>query len=119
MTAIDAAYARKWRDLRRRELLALAAFFAYLPGAILLFLVLGIIDAEWTKRYESLIGTSWFGLVVAALLYRGMFRCPNCDKPFFVGNHWRNAFATRCLNCEIRRAEGPPPPLAADLRTRA
>jgi hypothetical protein len=113
----DGAYARQWRDLRRRDVLCLAAFALYLPGAVVLFLALGAIAHDWTIRYESWLGLGWFGIFAAALIYHGRFRCPNCGKPFFSNDRWRNAFSSKCLNCGIRRGAGPQPK-QSDLRRR-
>ena len=111
------SYAQQWRDLQRRKFLALAAFVLYLPGAVVLFLALSVVAHDWTRRYEALIGLCWFALFVSALIYQGVFRCPNCSKSFFVSDRWRNSFSTRCLNCGIRQGEDAPSPEPRDLRT--
>jgi hypothetical protein len=45
---------------------------------------------------------------VVAAFWHDMLRCPGCGKTFFRKGPWHNGLARFCLNCGLKKGQGPP-----------
>ena len=94
-------YRLAWEDLRRRRIALLFVFVMWMPVITLC--------ARINDMLAASVAAIWFGLWAIVIVWNQLFRCPRCEKTYFV-TWWRgNPITTsRCLHCGLRLGEGPP-----------
>jgi hypothetical protein len=98
-------YSAAWRDYRRRRFISLALALSYLPGAMAIFLAVGLPLTALTGIHPDYfgfaIGVSWMIALVIAGIRLQTFSCPRCRKWFFATWWYRNPFARKCVHCGL------------------
>jgi len=75
-------------------------FLTYLPGAgglAALSLRHGV-----PREYEMVAPIAWMIAMAIVGIRHGYFRCPRCGKRCFKRGWFHNAWASRCLHCNVR-----------------
>ena len=105
-------YRASWRDLRRRRIIVWGVFFGYIPGVVILSIIVGAVkslitgDAR-TGNIFPWIAFLWMVAWPAAIIWHASFRCPRCNQPFVWRWGWSNAFTRRCVHCGLRTGAHP------------
>src|SRR6516165_10426558 len=79
----DPKYLRAWRDLRRRELLFWFFVLSYVPGILLIIVVVNVFEHDAPEHIGIYFSAAWLAGFVGTSLYRQNFRCPRCHQLFF------------------------------------
>ena len=104
----DPNYLRSWRDLRRRELLFWFFVLSYVPGILLIIVVVNLFDHNALEHIGIYFSAAWLAGFVGTGLYRQNFRCPRCRRFFFRRFRFIEPYARNCVNCNLARgALGP------------
>ena len=99
----DPNYLRSWRDLRRRELLFWFFVLSYVPGVLLIFVVVNLFDHDALEHIGIYFSGAWLAGFVGTSLYRQNFRCPRCRRSFFRRFRFIEPYARNCVNCNLAR----------------
>jgi hypothetical protein len=94
-------YKHGWRDLRRRETVFWLTAVSFVPGVLLIMLVISNFQDDVPQHFGTWVGGSWLSTIFATGLYRRLFRCPRCRKFFFRWGFDQNPFA--CASCKLPR----------------
>ncbi len=86
------------QSLRRIRMLQILVFFMILICGPLVVAILLITNSSTAPMYFAF---TWMGLTVIIGIIQGTRKCPRCHSEFFIGKHWNNAFAQRCMNCKL------------------
>jgi hypothetical protein len=93
------SYKRQWQEYRKRNLIFLIVSLSYIPGVALI----GVPLSRLLKS-ENIIGVvaiMWMIAFAVIGMYRNLWKCPRCRKPFFLKGWYHNTFAGRCVNCGL------------------
>src|SRR5262245_21332795 len=89
---------RYWNDLKRRDFVYWTVVASFLPGFLLLLVVVNVTRGDAPTGFAASIAGAWTVVFVAASLYRQNFRCPRCRKRF----HRRGTTGSRsCAYCDL------------------
>ena len=97
----DPEYLRSWRDLRRREFLFWFFVLSYVPGILLIIIIINAFDDGALEHLGLYFSVAWLAGFVGASLYRQNFRCPRCHHFFFRRFRFVNPYARNCVNCDL------------------
>lgn len=107
--AVHTTIDHKWRRYVIGKRILWGGFLLYLPvggGLAALAHHLGF------EQVSIGIAGTWMLALAANALWLGGFRCPRCEKEFFVLTSWlgglissSNILATRCVHCRLRLAD--------------
>ena len=97
----DPNYPRSWRDLRRRELLYWFFVLSYVPGILLIIVVVNVLEHEAPEHIGIYFSAAWLTGFVGTSLYRQNFRCPRCRRFFFRRLRFIEPYARNCVNCNL------------------
>jgi len=89
-----------FQSLKRRRRWLWGLLLTYLPGAgglAALSLRYGV-----PRKYEMVAPIAWMIAMSIAGIRHGYFRCPRCGKRCFQRGFFHNAWASRCLHCNMR-----------------
>ena len=95
----DPEYLQSWRDLRRREFLLWFFVLSYVPGILLIIIIINAFDHGALEHLGVYFSVAWLAGFVGASLYRQNFRCPRCHHFFF--RRFRFVNARNCVNCDL------------------
>src|SRR5262245_63418738 len=79
----DPNYLRSWRDLRRRELLFWFFVLSYVPGILLIIVVVNVLDYDAPEHIGIYFSAAWLAGFVGTSIYRQNFWCPRCYQFLF------------------------------------
>src|SRR5215831_3774642 len=97
----DPNYLRSWRDLRRREILFWFFVLSYVPGILLIIVVVNVLDHDALEHIGIYFSGAWLAGFVGTGLYRQNFRCPRCHNFFFRRFRFIEPYARNCVNCNL------------------
>ena len=97
----DPEYLRSWRDLRRREFLFWFFVLSYVPGILLIIVIVGTFDYALPEHLGVYFSIAWLAGFVGTGLYRQSFRCPRCHHYFFQRLGLVDPDARKCMNCRL------------------
>ena len=101
-------YAQSWGDLRCRELLFWFFVLSYVPGMLLIIVLLNDFHSAVPKHLGAYFSVVWLAGFAGASFYRQSFRCPRCGQLFFRRMGLIEPSARKCVNCDLPcRAFGP------------
>ena len=104
----DPNYLRSWRDLRRRELLFRFFVLSYVPGILLIIVVVNVLDHDAPEHIGIYFSAAWLTGFVGTGLYRQNFRCPRCHQFFFRRYMLVDPYSRNCVNCDLASWAGGP-----------
>jgi hypothetical protein len=94
-------YARRWQDLRRREILFRLITVFYVPVVLAALLALNALHNDVPEHFGAWAGVGGIAGFLSAALYRQRFRCPRCGEFFFRQLiHYREE-AQSCTHCHL------------------
>jgi hypothetical protein len=100
---------REYRMLARSKWRAVLLFFlGALPSGLLLQLVArGVFGRDWSKAHRDVLiflaGAPWLAYAGYWLNRVSLWRCPRCERPFFVGRWYADHFSRHCVNCGLQK----------------
>ena len=94
-------YLRSWRDLRGREFLFWFVVLSYIPGILLLIVLVDRFDTELPYHIGIYFSAGWLVGFAGTSLYRQNFRCPRCHQFFFRRLRLLEPYARNCVNCNL------------------
>ena len=97
----DPEHLRSWRDLRRREFLFWFFVLSYVPGILLIIVVLNAFEHDLPEHLGVYFSMAWLVGFVGTGLYRQSFRCPRCHHYFFRRPGFADPYARSCLHCKL------------------
>ena len=97
----DPKYLRSWRDLRRRDLLFWFFVLSYVPGILLIIVVVNVVEHDAPEHIGIYFSAAWLAGFVGISLYRQNFRCPRCHQFFFRRFRFVQSYTRNCLNCNL------------------
>ena len=97
----DPEYLRSWRDLRRREFLLWFFVLSYVPGIVLIIIIINTFDHGALEHLGLYFSVAWLAGFVGTSLYRQNFRCPRCHHFFFRRFRFVNPYVRNCVNCDL------------------
>jgi hypothetical protein len=104
---VEPDYSTAWRDLSRRQLIFWAAFLSFVPGGIVIGLVVGLplsaLIGVSPDYFFYPVAISWMLIFSIAAQRVVKFRCPRCHQFFFAKWWCRNAFARKCVHCGLAK----------------
>ena len=98
---VDPDYLRSWRDLRRREFLFWFFVLSYIPGILLIIVLVGRFDIELPDHIGIYFSAAWLIGFAGASIHRQNFRCPRCHKFYFRRFKLLEPYAHNCVNCNL------------------
>ena len=102
----DAQYRRSWRDLRRRELLFWFFVLSYVPGILLIIVIVNIFEHDLPEHIGMYFSAAWLVGFAGTGFYRQNFRCPRCHQFFFRRFMLDDPQSRSCVNCNLDRWTG-------------
>jgi hypothetical protein len=101
-------YPRSWGDLRCRDLLFWFFVLSYVPGMVLIIVLVNDFHRSVPEHLGTYFSVAWLAGFAGASFYHQNFRCPRCHGFFFRRVQWPETGACKCVNCELARgALGP------------
>jgi hypothetical protein len=97
----DPNYLRSRRDLHRRELLFWFFVLSYVPGILLIIVVVNLFDHDALEHMGIYFSGAWLAGFVGTGLYRQKFRCPRYRRFFFRRFRFIEPYARNCVNCNL------------------
>ena len=97
----DSDYSRSWHDLRRREFLYWFFVLSYVPGILLVIVLLNAFEPHLPEHLGVYFSIIWLAGFAWTGLYRQSFRCPRCHHYFFRRLGFADPYARTCLNCNL------------------
>ena len=104
----DPKYLRAWRDLRRRELLFWFFVLSYVPGILLIIVVVNVFEHDAPEHIGIYFSSAWLAGFVGTSLYRQNFRCPRCHRFFFRRYMLVDPYSRNCVHCNLACGTGGP-----------
>jgi hypothetical protein len=104
----DPKYLRAWRDLRRRELLFWFFVLSYVPGILLIIVVVNVFEHDAPEHIGIYFSAAWLTGFVGTSLYRQNFRCPRCHQFFFRRYMLVDPYSRSCVHCNLACGVGGP-----------
>jgi hypothetical protein len=104
----DPQYLPSWRDLRRRELLFWFFVLSYIPGILLIIVIVNAFEHALPEHIGMYFSAVWLAGFAGASLYRQSFRCPRCRQFFFRRFIFVDPHSRSCVNCNLARWTGGP-----------
>src|SRR5262252_5528805 len=104
----DPQYLTSWRDLRRRELLFWFFVLSYVPGILLIIVVVNAFDHDAPEHIGIYFSAAWLTGFVGTSLYRQNFRCPRCHRFFFRRYMLVDPYSRNCVHCNLACGAGGP-----------
>ena len=104
----DPEYLRSWRDLRRRELLFWFFVLSYVPGFLLIIVVVNVFNHDVPEHLGIYFSGTWLAGFVVTSLYRQNFRCPRCHQFFFRRYMLVDPYSQSCVHCNLACGAGGP-----------
>ena len=104
----DPQYLTSWRDLRRRELLFWFFVLSYVPGILLIIVVINFFEHDLPEHIGTYFSGAWLAGFAGASFYRQNFRCPRCHQFFFHRFVFVDPQSRSCVNCNLARWTGGP-----------
>ena len=104
----DPQYLTSWRDLRRRELLFWFFVLSYVPGILLIIVVINFFEHDLPEHIGTYFSGAWLAGFAGASFYRQNFRCPRCHQFFFRRFVFVDPQSRSCVNCNLARWTGGP-----------
>jgi len=104
----DPQYLTSWRDLRRRELLFWFFVLSYVPGILLIIVVINFFEHDLPEHIGTYFSGAWLAGFAGASFYRQNFRCPRCHQFFFRRFVFVDPQSRSCVNCNLDRWTGGP-----------
>jgi hypothetical protein len=96
-------YPRRWNDLRCRELLFWFFVLSYVPGMLLIIVLVNDFYLFVPEHLGTYFSVAWLAGFAGASFYRQSFRCPRCGQLFFRRMRLLEPFARNCVNCNLAR----------------
>jgi hypothetical protein len=100
---IDSNYSDAWRDLRRRRLVLLLVWLAYIPVELAALRISTLAGVKFNYIGPS-IAVLWMVLLGIAGLRVATFPCPHCGEWFFAKWWFHNPFARKCVHCGLPKS---------------
>jgi hypothetical protein len=97
----DPEYLRSWRDLRSRELLFWFFVLSYVPGILLIIIVVNVFNHDVPEHIGIYFSGAWLAGFLGTSLYCQNFRCPRCRNFFFRRFRFVEPYARNCVNCNL------------------
>ena len=104
----DPKYLRAWRDLRRRELLFWSFVLSYVPGILLIIVVVNVFERDAPEHIGIYFSAAWLTGFVETSLYHQNFRCPRCHRFFFRRYMLVDPYSRNCVHCNLACGAGGP-----------
>ena len=104
----DPTYQRSWRDLRRRELLFWFFVLSYVPGILLIIVLVNVFEHDLPEHLGMYFSGAWLAGFAGASFHRQNFRCPRCHQFFFRRFMFVDPESRSCVNCNLARRTGGP-----------
>jgi hypothetical protein len=104
----DPKYLRSWRDLRRRDLLFWFFVLSYVPGILLIIVVVNVFEHDAPEHIGIYFSAAWLTGFVGTSLYRQNFRCPRCHQFFFRRYMVVDPYSRSCVHCNLACGAGGP-----------
>ena len=104
----DPNYLRSWRDFRRRELLFWFFVLSYVPGILLIIVVVNVFEHDAPEHIGIYFSAAWLAGFAGASLYRQNFRCPRCHQFFFRRYMLVDPYSRNCVHCNLACGAGRP-----------
>jgi hypothetical protein len=104
----DPQYLTSWRDLRRRELLFWFFVLSYVPGILLIIVIVNVFEHDFPEHLGMYFSVAWLAGFAGASLYRQSFRCPRCHQFFFRRYVLVDPDSRNCKHCNLARWTGGP-----------
>lgn len=92
-------YVVVWTGLRRRRLLAIFCFVAWIPVMVAVGPVAERLFGESAAMNIVVSVVTWMLFTSAAFI---RMQCPHCGRPLLQKGWYGNAFSRRCMSCGIR-----------------
>jgi hypothetical protein len=102
----DPQYLTSWRDLRRRELLFWFFVLSYVPGILLIIIIVNVFEHDAPEHIGMYFSGAWLVGFAGASFYRQNFRCPRCHQFFFRRFMLVDPQSPSCVNCNLDRWTG-------------
>jgi len=96
-------YPRSWGDLRRRDLLFWFFVLSYVPGMVLIIVLVNDVHRSVPEHLGTYFSVAWLAGFAGASFYRQSFRCPRCGQLFFRRMRLIEPSARKCMNCNRAR----------------
>ena len=96
-------YAQSWGDLRRRDLLFWFFVLSYVPGILLIIVLVNDFHRSVPEHLGTYFSIAWLAGFAGASFYRQSFRCPRCGQLFFRRMRLIEPSARKCMNCNLAR----------------
>jgi hypothetical protein len=92
-------YEKKWNDYRKRRRLFLIVAITFLPGASLIVVFL---DKIFGSGFQSeVVLTLWLIAFFITGIRFSYWKCPRCNRNYFIKHFMANQFAQNCLHCGL------------------
>ena len=104
----DPQYLTSWRDLRRRELLFWFFVLSYVPGILLIIIIVNVFEHDLPEHIGMYFSAAWLAGFAGTSFYRQSFRCPRCHQFFFRRFMFVDPQSRSCVNCNLARWTGGP-----------
>jgi len=93
------SYEKERYEYRKRNFLFWTVFLTFIPAGIIAAQLARLVDVP---EIFGLVIIAWMAAFVITGIFRTMWRCPRCHKPFFRKWWYHNSFTTKCLHCRFR-----------------
>jgi predicted RNA-binding Zn-ribbon protein involved in translation (DUF1610 family) len=88
-----------WAAYRTRRRLFYFAVLGYLPGVVVIGVILNhLFNSEYPVSAVAIAWMIFCGVSTRRFL---AVRCPRCGKPFVQRSSFSNVFARKCVNCGL------------------
>ena len=91
-------YPRGWGDLRCRDLLFWFVVLSYVPGMLLIIVLVNDFPLSVPEHLGTYFTVAWLAGFAGASFYRQSFRCPRCGQLFFRRMRLIEPSARKCVN---------------------
>src|SRR5262249_54812902 len=83
----DPTYLRSWRDLRRREILFWFFVLSYIPGILLIIVIVNVFENDVPEHIGMYFSAAWLAGFAGTGFYRQNFQCPRLSPVFLSSLH--------------------------------
>lgn len=100
---LTADYKKAWEDYKWRNNLFWLTWISGVPVIALVHWAPARLFPSIIEVIMTISGILWMSLFIFAGTRLGLFRCPRCRKRFGRRNGYHNTFASRCMNCGLKK----------------
>ena len=108
-------YQQQWRDYKVRRIMFWFAFLTYIPGIIVISVLLTLLlrpDQAIGLVVIGVVAFVWTVAVAVTGVYQTRWKCPRCHQPFQKWRYYNpTAIAWQCEHCGLPIGAAPDEPV--------